>query len=796
MAFMLLIFVRVFLLLVTEGSLIDKSASHNISLNSSLTPDTNPSWLSPSGLFAFGFYRQDDGFAVGIWLTSKPNITVVWTANQDDPPLSSNSSIELTVDGWLLVHTTTGKQNLTTDQTDPATSASMLDSGNFVLYNHSDFIWESFDYPCDTLLEGQALYRESKLVSSVSASQHSSGRFGLYMQPDGNLVAYLVNSSHWPEDAYWSSGTFSFSSTLNLDNSSGSLYLTVYDGTRKTLYDPPSSSRLNKTETVVYHATLNPYGNFVLRSTIFTTHSSLTETRTEWVALQDPCDVKGVCGINSYCSSTAGNDTIPECHCFPGFLFFDNTTNGKFLGCYRNFTDEEACSQRLKLSYSITTMDNMSLGIHPYYVMKLTQEACSKSCMDDCYCWVAVYSTGLCKLLKAPIIYAAHRKSGVNYALFIKTSSLNYQVQGVQRPLPAPPQKISVVVERKKLVSILAITLAFLAILCTVMAISTFFFYRMHVHRYASISENVNYGLISDHFTLRSFSFDELHKATDGFKELISRNSIGDVYKGFISDGKKAVAVKRLHRMFDGGEFRAEITAIAQTHHRNLVRLLGFCIHGATKLLVYEFMSNGSLADLLLDSETHPGWKERVRLALDVARGILYLHEECETRIIHCNINPNNILFDELWTAKISDFGLSKLLRPNQSGTLTGVRGTRGYLAPEWHKNILISTKVDIYSFGVLLLEILCCSGETEIDISSDDKIRLSTWVYNCFVNKELDRLTGDEEVDICMCEKMVKVGLLCIQDDPDARPSIKDVILMLEGTTDIPTPPSPTPLI
>lgn len=558
----------------------------------------------------------------------------------------------------------------------------------------------------------------------------------------------------------------------------------MHDGTRKTLYDPSSSSQLNKNETVVYHATLNPHGNFVLHSTIFTIpSSSLTETRTEWVALQDPCDVKGVCGINSYCSSTAGNDTIPECHCFPDFLFFDNTINGKFLGCYRTFTDEEACSQKLKHSYSITTMDNMSLGIQPYSVMKLTQEACSKSCMDDCYCWVAVYSIGLCKLLKAPIIYAAHTKSGV-YALFIK-------VQGVQRP---PPQKISVEVDRKKLVSILAIALAFLAILCTVMAISTFFFYRMHVHRYGSISENVDFGLSSDHFTLRSFSFDELHKATDGFKELISRNSIGEVYKGFISDGKKVVAVKRLHRMFEGGGFRAEITAIAQTHHRNLVRLLGFCIHGATKLLVYEFMSNGSLADLLLESETHPGWKERVRLALDVARGILYLHEECETRIIHCNINPDNILFDESWTAKISDFGLSKLLRPNQSGTLTGVRGTRGYLAPEWHKNTLISTKVDIYSFGVLLLEILCCSGETEIDISSDNKISLSTWVYNCFVNKELDRLTGEEEVDICMCEKMVKVGLLCIQDDPAARPSIKDVILMLEGTIDIPNPPSPTP--
>ena len=150
--------------------------------------------------------------------------------------------------------------------------------------------------------------------------------------------------------------------------------------------------------------------------------------------------------------------------------------------------------------------------------------------------------------------------------------------------------------------------------------------------------------------------------------------------------------MKKLESLFEGeGGFRAEITGIAQTHHRNLVRLLGFCIQGATKLLVYEFMSNGSLADLLFNAaETQPRWEERFKVALDAARGILYLHEECEARIIHCNINPHNILFDESWTAKISDFGLSKLLRPNQSGTLTGVRGIRGYMAPEWHKNVNI----------------------------------------------------------------------------------------------------------
>ncbi|KAJ0940183.1 putative non-specific serine/threonine protein kinase [Helianthus annuus] len=115
-------------------------------------------------------------------------------------------------------------------------------------------------------------------------------------------------------------------------------------------------------------------------------------------------------------------------------------------------------------------------------------------------------------------------------------------------------------------------------------------------------------------------------------------------------------------------------------------------------------------------------------------------------------------------------------------------------MAPEWHKNTLISTKVDIYSFWVVLLEILCCTGDMKIDILCDDKISFFTWVYHCFVAMELKSLVGYEEVDIHMFEKMVKVGLLFIQDDQEARPSIKDVILMLEGTTDIPIPPTPVP--
>ncbi|XP_070032429.1 G-type lectin S-receptor-like serine/threonine-protein kinase LECRK2 [Nicotiana tomentosiformis] len=159
------------------------------------------------------------------------------------------------------------------------------------------------------------------------------------------------------------------------------------------------------------------------------------------------------------------------------------------------------------------------------------------------------------------------------------------------------------------------------------------------------------------------------------------------------------------------------------TRHKNLVHLLGFCLEGSEKILVYEYKSNGSLADILFNSETRPSWEQRMRLALDISMGILYLHEECETCIIHCNIKPHNVLVDDLWTAKISDFGLAKFLVPNQVGNQLQLK-KREYLAPELQNSAL----VDVYSYGVKLLEIICCRSNMDINVSTEDEIFLPTW--------------------------------------------------------------------
>ena len=153
----------------------------------------------------------------------------------------------------------------------------------------------------------------------------------------------------------------------------------------------------------------------------------------------------------------------------------------------------------------------------------------------------------------------------------------------------------------------------------------------------------------TEDIVLRSFSYNELAVATNGFNQVLGRGSFGTVYKGALSNNERTVAVKRLEKVVEEGEreFQMEMRAIGRTHHRNLVRLIGFCNEGFNRLLVYEYMSNGSLADFIFSAEGRPLWSERVRIILEVARGILYLHEDCEPHIIHCDIKPENILMDD-----------------------------------------------------------------------------------------------------------------------------------------------------
>ncbi|XP_039684655.1 G-type lectin S-receptor-like serine/threonine-protein kinase RLK1, partial [Medicago truncatula] len=303
------------------------------------------------------------------------------------------------------------------------------------------------------------------------------------------------------------------------------------------------------------------------------------------------------------------------------------------------------------------------------------------------------------------------------------------------------------------------------------------------------------------------FTYEELEEATNGFDKELGRGAFGIVYEGVINndtDSKTRVAVQKLNSfLLDQAhrEFRNELNSIGLTHHKNLVRLLGFCECRSERLLVYEYMSNGTLASFLFnadDEKQKPSWKLRLELAIGIARGLVYLHEECITRIIHCDIKPQNILLDDYFNARISDFGLAKLLNMNQSKTNTGIRGTKGYVALEWFKNMPITAKVDVYSYGVVLLEIISCRKcVEEMDEEDEDKAILTDWAYDCYKYGALGALVeGDNEAleDKENLEKLVKIAIWCVQEDACLRSTMRNVIHMLEGTVEVQAPLNPSP--
>ncbi|PQQ00045.1 G-type lectin S-receptor-like serine/threonine-protein kinase RLK1 [Prunus yedoensis var. nudiflora] len=296
--------------------------------------------------------------------------------------------------------------------------------------------------------------------------------------------------------------------------------------------------------------------------------------------------------------------------------------------------------------------------------------------------------------------------------------------------------------------------------------------------------------------SLRPFSYQELQEATNGFTEELGRGSFGVVYKGIIQNGSQVqVAVKKLHCVRQDGdkEFKAEVNVIGKTHHKNLVRLLGYCDEGQQRLLVYELLSNGTLASFLFADEK-PSWGQRMEIAYGIAKGLEYLHEECSTPIIHCDIKPQNILLDDYYTARIADFGLAKLSMMNQSHTPTSIRGTKGYAAPEWLKNMRITTKVDVYSFGVVLLEIICC--RRSVNNNCEEKAILTNWVYDCYQEGKIDAVLDHETEalhDKKNLEKSVMVAIWCIQEDPSDRPTMRKVVQMLEGVVEVHAPPCPS---
>ncbi|KAI4296325.1 hypothetical protein L6164_036291 [Bauhinia variegata] len=292
---------------------------------------------------------------------------------------------------------------------------------------------------------------------------------------------------------------------------------------------------------------------------------------------------------------------------------------------------------------------------------------------------------------------------------------------------------------------------------------------------------------------LKRFSLRELIVATDNFsnKHILGRGGFGKVYKGRLTDGS-LVAVKRLkEERTQGGElqFQTEVEMISMAVHRNLLRLRGFCMTPTERLLVYPFMANGSVASCLRErseSQSPLEWSIRKRIALGSARGLAYLHDHCDPKIIHRDVKAANILLDEEFEAVVGDFGLAKLMDYKDTHVTTAVRGTIGHIAPEYLSTGKSSEKTDVFGYGVMLLELI--TGQRAFDLArlaNDDDVMLLDWVKGLLKDKKLETLVDadlqgnyeEEEV-----EQLIQVALLCTQGSPMERPKMSEVVRMLEG--------------
>ncbi|XP_058187828.1 protein NSP-INTERACTING KINASE 1-like [Rhododendron vialii] len=332
----------------------------------------------------------------------------------------------------------------------------------------------------------------------------------------------------------------------------------------------------------------------------------------------------------------------------------------------------------------------------------------------------------------------------------------------------------------------LGVTLGFICFLLLLLGLLLQWRQRRNKHMFFDVKdrhhEEVSLG------NLRRFQFRELQLATDNFssKNILGKGGFGHVYKGHLRDGT-AVAVKRLKDGSAAGgdrQFQTEVEMISLAVHRNLLRLYGFSMTATERLLVYPYMSNGSVASRM-KAKPILDWGTRKRIALGAARGLLYLHEQCDPKIIHRDVKAANILLDEYCEAVVGDFGLAKLLDHQDSHVTTAVRGTVGHIAPEYLSTGQSSEKTDVFGFGILLLELITGQRALEFGKAANQKGAMLDWVRKIHLEKKLDSLVDKDlknNYDRIELEEMVQVALLCTQYLPGLRPKMSEVVRMLEG--------------
>ncbi|NP_001182865.2 G-type lectin S-receptor-like serine/threonine-protein kinase At2g19130 precursor [Zea mays] len=754
--------------------------------------------VSGNGKFALGFLQLQPGssYYLGIWFDKVPVLTPVWAANRDNPVSANSTWRELVIsDDGNMVFQAQGatvwstRANTTTNDT----VAVLLGNGNLVLRsasNSSLTFWESFDYPTDTQLPGvkvgwnKVTGLNRRLVSRKNAVDLSSGIYSSTLGRDG-VARMLWNSS----SVYWSStwnGRF-FSAVPEMSAGSPLANFTFVNNDQEVYFTYNIFD-----ESTIVRTTLHVSGQNQVR--VWTGQDWMTGNNQP----AHQCDVYAVCGPFAVCEPNG--DTL--CSCMKGFSVrspSDWEVEDRTGGCVRD-TPLLSCGAGDGNSGTGMAADKFYSmpGIRlPQNGKAMPADAssakqCAQVCLSSCSCTAYSYGKDGCSIWHGELLNVA-TEGDSDDTIYLRLAAKEFRSgKGSSRS--------GVVIGAAVGASVAAAAALVFVLLVLI--------WRRNGRRWSRPVVHNDKGSVVG---IVAFKYADLQDATKKFSEKLGEGGFGSVFKGCLGDSTTTVvAVKRLDGARQGEkQFRAEVNSIGIVQHINLVRLIGFCCEGDRRLLVYEHMPNGSLDSHLFRSHGGAGvgagaaldWNVRYKIAVGVARGLAYLHHGCRDCIIHCDIKPQNILLDASFLPKIADFGMAKFLGRDFSRVVTTMRGTVGYLAPEWISGTPITSKIDVYSYGMVLLEIVSGKRNSITQQSSSHTIEgqqgdyLPVQVAGKLLRGDVLSVVDADlrgDVNVEEVERVCRIACWCIQDREFDRPTMVEVVQFLEGICEPEIPPMP----
>ncbi|KAK2434614.1 G-type lectin S-receptor serine/threonine-protein kinase [Trifolium repens] len=753
--------------------------------------------VSKGGQFELGFFSPGNSTRryLGIWYKQMPIKKVVWVANRANPVNNTLGILTLSTTGNLIL-----RQNesvvwsTTSEKQSQKPIAELLDSGNLVIRSQGEtdpeegtYLWQSFDYPCDTILPGMKLGwdlrngLERRITSWKSPDDPSPGDLSWGLVLHNYPEFYLMN------------GTEKYS---RIGPWNGLQFSGLWNGKQNPIYDFKyvANNDLNyvsNKDEMFYSFTLKNRSAIVtieINHDMFVTYVWIDTT---WKIFQDTptdlCDIYGLCGPYANCSIIHS----PICQCLPGFIPKSTrqwANNNWSQGCVRNIS--LSCNNpQVDVEDIFLKFTGLKVPDTTYTLLyeNIDLELCRTMCLNNCSCTAYTNSDisgkgSGCVMWFGELIDIRHFDTSGGQDLYIRIA--RNVIEASNR-------------HNKSVITIAATTAAAISGML-LFCIYVIYRVRRRIAEKSKTENNIEKHL--EDIDLPLFDLQTIAGATSNFSlnNKIGQGGFGSVYKGKLADGQE-IAVKKLSTNSGQGitEFLTEVKLIAKLQHRNLVKLLGCCVGRQEKLLVYEYMANGSLDSFIFDKVNGKllDWPQRFQIIFGIARGLVYLHQDSRLRIIHRDLKASNVLLDDKLNPKISDFGMARSFGEDQiEGNTNRVVGTYGYMAPEYAVDGKFSIKSDVFSFGVLLLEIICGNKNRAL-CHGNETLNLVGYAWTLWKegkSLELIELRIKESCDVSEVLRCIHVSLLCVQQYPEDRPTMSSIVLMLGSEMELVEPKEP----